>query len=60
MEGAGVDAGKQRLMNLNYFSKVDTYPADTLVPGRKDLNVIVEEKRTGSFNFGAGFSSIFV
>ena len=27
-------------------------------PGRKDVNVIVEEKRTGSFNFGAGFSSI--
>ncbi len=53
-----VDAGKQRLMNLNYFSKVDTYPADTLVPGRKDLNVLVEEKRTGSFNFGVGFSSI--
>ncbi len=53
-----VDASKARLMNLNYFSKVETYPADTLVPGRKDLNVIVEEKRTGSFNFGAGFSSI--
>ena len=53
-----VDAGKQRLMNLNYFSKVETYPADTIVPGRKDLNVVVEEKRTGSFNFGAGFSSI--
>ena len=53
-----VDASKQRLMNLNYFSKVDVYPGDTLVPGRKDLNVLVEEKRTGSFNFGAGFSSI--
>ena len=53
-----VDASKQRLMNLNYFAKVDTYPEDTLIPGRKDLNVIVEEKRTGSFNFGAGFSSI--
>ena len=53
-----VDASKQRLMNLNYFSKVETYPADTLVPGRKDLNILVEEKRTGSFNFGAGFSSI--
>lgn len=53
-----VDAGKQRLMNLNYFSKVEAFPADTLVPGRKDLNVLVEEKRTGSFNFGAGFSSI--
>jgi outer membrane protein insertion porin family len=53
-----VDAGKARLMNTKYFSKVETYPADTLVPGRKDLNVIVEEQRTGSFNFGAGFSSI--
>lgn len=53
-----VDASKERLKNLNYFSKVDAYPSDTLVPGRKDLNVLVEEKRTGSFNFGAGFSSI--
>lgn len=53
-----VDASKQRLLNLNYFSKVDVYPSETLVPGRKDLNITVEEKRTGSFNFGAGFSSI--
>jgi len=53
-----VDASKSRLNNLNYFSKVEMYPSDTLVPGRKDLNVLVEEKRTGSFNFGAGFSSI--
>ena len=53
-----VDISKQRLGNLNYFERVDTYPTDTLVPGRKDLNVLVEEKRTGSFNFGAGFSSI--
>ncbi len=53
-----VDASKQRLQNLNYFSRIDTYPSDTLVPGRKDLNVLVEEKRTGSFNFGAGFSTI--
>jgi outer membrane protein insertion porin family len=53
-----VDVSKTRLQNLNYFSKVDMAPQDTLVPGRKDLNVIVEEKKTGSFNFGAGFSSI--
>jgi outer membrane protein insertion porin family len=53
-----VDASKQRLGNLNYFEKVETYPTDTLVPGRKDLNIAVQEKRTGSFNFGAGFSSI--
>ncbi len=53
-----VDVSKARLMNLNYFSKVDMVPQDTLVPGRKDLDVLVEEKKTGSFNFGAGFSSI--
>jgi len=53
-----VDASKQRLEGLNYFSRIDTYPSDSGVPGRKDLNVQVEEKRTGSFNFGAGFSSV--
>lgn len=53
-----VDASKSRLQNLNYFERVEAYPSDTMVPGRKDLNVLVQEKRTGSFNFGAGFSSI--
>lgn len=53
-----VDVSKTRLQNLNYFSKVDMVPEDTMVPGRKDLDVIVDEKKTGSFNFGAGFSSI--
>ena len=28
------------------------------VPGRKDLTIQVEEKRTGSLNFGGGFSTI--
>ncbi len=53
-----VDASKERLKNLNYFSRVDSFPSDTLVPGRKDININLEEKRTGSLNFGAGFSSI--
>ncbi len=53
-----VDASKERLKNLNYFERVDVYPSDTMIPGKKDLNVIVQEKRTGSLNFGAGFSSI--
>ena len=53
-----VETTKKRLDNLGYFSKVETYPDDTGVPGRKDLNIEVEEKRTGSLNFGAGFSTI--
>ena len=53
-----VDLSKKRLENLGYFEKVDTYPEDTDIPGRKDLLVQVQEKRTGSLNFGAGFSTI--
>ena len=53
-----VDISRQRLENLNYFETVQTVPTDTMIPGRKDLNVIVDEKRTGSFNFGVGFSTI--
>jgi outer membrane protein insertion porin family len=53
-----VDVSKKRLENLGYFSKVETYPEDTDVAGRKDLTVQVEEKRTGSLSFGGGFSTI--
>ena len=53
-----VDVSKKRLDNLGYFSKVETYPEDTDIPGRKDLTVQVEEKRTGSLSFGGGFSTV--
>ena len=53
-----VETTKKRLDNLGYFSRVETYPEDTGVEGRKDLVVQVEEKRTGSLNFGAGFSTV--
>jgi outer membrane protein insertion porin family len=53
-----VETTKKRLDNLGYFSKVETFPEDTGVASRKDLIVQVEEKRTGSLNFGAGYSTI--
>ena len=55
-----MDASKARLENLQYFSRTEVRPAEPLisVPGRRDLNVDVAEKQTGSFNFGAGFSSV--
>ncbi|MBV9490929.1 MAG: outer membrane protein assembly factor BamA [Verrucomicrobia bacterium] len=52
-----VDISKKRLEGLGYFERVDTYASDTNVPGRKDLNVVVTEKKTGNLNFGLGFSS---
>lgn len=55
-----MDASKSRLDNLRYFSRAELRPAEPLisVPGRRDLNVDVAETQTGSFNFGAGFSSV--
>jgi outer membrane protein insertion porin family len=53
-----VDVTKKRLDNLGYFAKVETYPEDTDIPGRKDLTILVQEKRTGSLSFGGGYSTI--
>jgi outer membrane protein insertion porin family len=53
-----VDVTKKRLENLGYFAKVETYPEETDVPGRKDLTILVQEKRTGSLSFGGGFSTV--
>ena len=53
-----VETTKKRLENLGYFSKVETYPEETDIAGRKDLTIMVEEKRTGSLSFGGGFSTI--
>lgn len=52
------DASKKRLENLGYFEKVDISSQDTNIANRKNMVVTVEEKRTGSVTFGAGFSSV--
>ncbi len=53
-----VDVSKQRLENLGYFEKVETFPEQTGIPSRRNLVVQVEEKRTGALQFGAGYSTI--
>jgi len=53
-----VDRSVERLKNLGYFSKVEADPEPTDVPNHKDLVLNLEEQRTGSVNFGEGFSSV--
>jgi len=53
-----VKLSKRRLENLNYFERVDTQPAPTDVPDRRNLEISVIEKNTGQFSIGAGFSSV--
>lgn len=54
----GVKLSQKRLEGLDYFSKVDARPEPTDVPNRKNLVVGVDEKSTGNFTVGAGFSSV--
>jgi outer membrane protein insertion porin family len=57
-DSVAVEASKKRLENLGYFSKVDISPEDTPVEDRKNMVITVEEQRTGSVTFGAGFSTV--
>jgi outer membrane protein insertion porin family len=57
-DSVAVEASKKRLENLGYFSKVDISPEDTAVGDRKNMVITVEEQRTGSVTFGAGFSTV--
>jgi outer membrane protein insertion porin family len=52
-----METTKKRLENLNYFSdvRVSGNPAGN---GYRDLDILVEERSTGTVNVGVGFSSI--
>ena len=53
-----VKLSKQRLEGLQFFEKVEAEPEPTDIANRKNLAVNVEEKSTGNFSVGAGFSSV--
>jgi outer membrane protein insertion porin family len=52
-----VKISQEKLQGLEYFAKVDTQAQETDVPNHKDLVIGVEEKSTGNFTIGAGFST---
>ena len=52
-----LETAKSRLEGLQYFSNVQV-DADAAGGGYRDINVLVEERRTGSISAGIGFSSI--
>ncbi len=57
-DGVKVDRSRERLYNLGYFQRVNIDPVPTSVANVKDLTIRVEEKKTGEFMFGVGYSSI--
>ncbi len=53
-----MDITRRRLANLNYFEDVQVTGTNSSDGGFRDVNIVVDEKKTGSVNFGAGFSSV--
>ncbi|WP_245615536.1 outer membrane protein assembly factor BamA [Afifella pfennigii] len=52
-----IDRAERRLRNLNYFEKVEIGAEPGSAPDRVIVTVLVEEKATGEFSFGAGYST---
>ncbi len=49
---------RQNLENLGYFEQINYDIRDTAVSDKKDLIVEVQERKTGEFSFGGGYSSV--
>jgi len=56
--GIKVQRSRERLQNLGFFQRVNIDPVPTAVSDKKDLAVRLEEKKTGEFMFGVGYSSM--
>ena len=53
-----IELSESRIKNLGYFESVRHYTENPGDDGARDLVYEVQEKRTGSFMIGAGFSSV--
>jgi outer membrane protein insertion porin family len=53
----GIQRSYRNLSYKDYFQSVEINPVQTDVPNQRDLEVKVEEKPTGNFAFGGGFST---
>jgi len=56
--GAKIRRSKQRIGVLGFFDQVDITERPTASPDQIDLIVKIREKQTGTFQVGAGFSSL--
>ena len=56
--GTALKKSKQNLMNLGFFEEANLATASGSDDRKININVEVKEKPTGSFSFGAGYSSV--
>ncbi|HBT89687.1 outer membrane protein assembly factor BamA [Desulfobacter sp.] len=54
---AKIQRSNRNLVFKDYFQNIDIKPVKTEEENRRDVQITVEEKPTGNFSFGGGFSS---
>jgi outer membrane protein insertion porin family len=52
-----IQRSNRNLVFKDYFQNIDIKPVKTEEENRRDVQITVEEKPTGNFSFGGGFSS---
>lgn len=57
-DGEKIKRTHQNLNNLGYFDQINVDIGPGTAPNRKNLIFDVEEKKTGTFTFGGGYSSV--
>lgn len=57
-DGEKIKKSRQNLNNLGYFDQIRFDIEPGTAPNRKNLIFEVEEKKTGTFTFGGGYSSV--
>ena len=57
-DGEKIKKSRQKLNNLGYFDQIGFGIEPGTLPSRKNLIFDVEEKKTGTFTFGGGYSSV--
>ncbi|HCC20494.1 MAG TPA: outer membrane protein assembly factor BamA [Verrucomicrobiales bacterium] len=58
MNTVELETSRKRLQNMNYFNQVQATASPSDQAGYRDINILVNEKKTGSISFGIGFSSV--
>ena len=58
LNSVDIETARKRLENLNYFNIVDVSQTASATPGYRDIDILVQEKMTGSLMFGIAFSTV--
>lgn len=53
-----MELSRKKLSNMRYFNDVQVSASPSEMEGYRDVNILVDERKTGSVGFGLGFSSV--